>query len=538
MSISEKCFNEVIELVEEYINELNAATVNNALNKRIDQDIEADEKDRVNFNNILKIKDRDERAKAYKDFKKKYDERNAIIDKRMDRYEAYAKRHPEFVGEAMEVLENLRNQIDKKVKAGEINLNKALELDKKIEDKMSPAKNTQEYSDELDKRAKKERLGDRAIAKSIRRNERKGACEALELAEAIINEVSLGKWKEAAKSSLPKRKGEAEKAEATSKQIWKDYEEGVKKSPEDEETLYKRASYDDAANYDDKIKKGSRADHAEAVADLNVSNEKSSANKLLKAASKVSNNREDEFGRNPSARTLKRAVKAGNLAYNDPITSRSEFNFKSEALIEEVDHHANSKNPVVKITDKNYRVASGKSLPGPFNKNHVGQYIVYNKDTDASYLVTPDNWKKSKIKRDLERQGKFYEALEEAISALLEYTEADKKKAAKKVLDDRKREYLSKYANVLDAADIDGSENVPDGDMKDLERAEKRYEHAKKVANEALEETLKILELFDRPDLLNDIDTALGSPVKKTFKKAISSIAAPKKEKKVKECKK
>lgn len=205
-----------------------------------------------------------------------------------------------------------------------------------------------------------------------------------------------------------------------------------------------------------------------------------------------------------------------------------------EALIEEADHHANKKNPVVKITDKNYGVASGKSLPGPFNKNHVGQYIVYNKDTDASYLVTPDNWKKSKIKRDLERQGKFYEALEEAIGALLEYTEAGKKKAAKKVLDDRKREYLSKYANVLDAADMDGSENVPDGDMKDLERAEKRYKHAKKVANEALEETLKILELFDRPDLLDDIDTALGSLAKKTFQKAISSITAPKKKKKVK----
>ena len=128
-----------------------------------------------------------------------------------------------------------------------------------------------------------------------------------------------------------------------------------------------------------------------------------------------------------------------------------------EALIEEADYHANKKNPVVKITDKNYGVASGKSLPGPFNKNHVGQYIVYNKDTDASYLVTPDNWKKSKIKRDLERQGKFYEALEE---------------------------------------------------------------------------TLKILELFDRPDLLDDVDIALGSPVKKTFKKAIGSMIAPKKEKK------
>ena len=51
-----------------------------------------------------------------------------------------------------------------------------------------------------------------------------------------------------------------------------------------------------------------------------------------------------------------------------------------EALIEEADHHANKKNPVVKITDKNYQVASGKSLPGPFNKNHVVQYIVYNKN--------------------------------------------------------------------------------------------------------------------------------------------------------------
>lgn len=134
-----------------------------------------------------------------------------------------------------------------------------------------------------------------------------------------------------------------------------------------------------------------------------------------------------------------------------------------EALIKEERNTADERTPVVKITDKNMKVASGKRLPGPFNKNQIGNYIVYNKDTDASYLVTPDNWKKSKIKRDLERQGKFYEALEE---------------------------------------------------------------------------TLEILELFDRPDLLNDIDTTLGSPVKKTFKKVISNIGAPKKEKKVKECKK
>ena len=220
-----------------------------------------------------------------------------------------------------------------------------------------------------------------------------------------------------------------------------------------------------------------------------------------------------------------------------------------EALIEEADHHANKKNPVVKITDKNYQVASGKSLPGPFNKNHVGQYIVYNKDTDASYLVTPDNWKKSKIKRDLERQGKFYEALEEAIGALLEYTEADKKKAAKKVVYPRKKEYLSKYSDALAADDAGLLDTAL---ICGVNKAEKRYKHAKKEAGlqnvpdkdikpnmEALEEALNILsELFDRPDLLNDIDNGLGAPVKKTFKKAIGSIIAPKKEKKVKECKK
>ena len=71
------------------------------------------------------------------------------------------------------VSENLSDQINKKFKKGEISLDKAFELDKKVEDNMSKEKNAQEYADELDKRAKKERLGDKAVAKSIRRNEKK-----------------------------------------------------------------------------------------------------------------------------------------------------------------------------------------------------------------------------------------------------------------------------------------------------------------------------------------------------------------------------
>ena len=56
------------------------------------------------------------------------------------------------------------------------------------------------------------------------------------------------------------------------------------------------------------------------------------------------------------------------------------------------------------------------------------------------------------------------------------------REAAKKVLPERKRKYLSKYADVLDAADEVGSENVPDGNLKDLERAEKRYKDAEEKA--------------------------------------------------------
>ena len=48
-----------------------------------------------------------------------------------------------------------------------------------------------------------------------------------------------------------------------------------------------------------------------------------------------------------------------------------------EAYLDEADHHAHSKNPIVKITDKNYKVAHGKSLSGPFNKDQIGNYIVY-----------------------------------------------------------------------------------------------------------------------------------------------------------------
>ena len=168
-----------------------------------------------------------------------------------------------------------------------------------------------------------------------------------------------------------------------------------------------------------------------------------------------------------------------------------------EAYLDEADHHANKKNPVVKITDKNYRVASGKSLPGPFNKNHVGQYIVYNKDTDASYLVTPDNWKKSKIKKDLESQGKFYESFEE-FGKVLEGM----------LIDDGR-------GDILD--DITGTKMT--GIQRLRKGVQKLVGNKKKVKTcESIEEALSLMEAIINELDYKFADKQMGS-AKKTLKK-------------------
>ena len=268
--------------------------------------------------------------------------------------------------------------------------------------------------DQIAKNAKNlGKVEDSATAKAIRRNAQKADLkEAIEIMEAIINEVSIGKWKEAAASSLPKRQEGAEAAKAAAEKGCEEYDKVSREHPEDEPALYRLAQAKD----EEAAKTEEKADHAYAVTRLQT-HDKADANKSIKAAKKVQDKREDEFGRNPEKRTFLRSGKANQLVAADPVKSRADEALE-EALdllseLTESEHCAHKKNPVVKITDKNYGVAHGKGLPGPFNKNHVGQYIVYNPETDASYLVSQDNWNKSKIKKDLEKQGKVFESFEE-----------------------------------------------------------------------------------------------------------------------------
>ena len=320
--------------------------------------------------------------------------------------------------EALELVENLYKEINKKFNKGELSVDQALKLEKKVQDKISPEKREKDGK-ELDAESKTSLEPEIQVnknLKALRRNDKK---------------------RNEGKSNYKFSFDYVPTKEAL-EEILEDLYGVIQKQPKE-----KRAKLVDKYNT---IKQKEGA----GTYDLHQ--------KMLKHKSKQEKGQEKTEERSEGA--LKKYLDAVK-DHSESTPSMYQFEALKEAIrvlsrLTEENHHANKGNPVVKITDKNYRVASGKSLSGPFNKNHVGQYIVYNKDTDASYLVTPDNWKKSKIKKDLERQGKFYEALEE---------------------------------------------------------------------------TAKILELFDRPDLLDEIDTALGSPVKKTFK----NISNLKKEKKAQE---
>jgi hypothetical protein len=175
--------------------------------------------------------------------------------------------------------------------------------------------------DQIAKNAKNlGKVEDSATAKAVRRNAQKADLkEALEIMEAIINEVSIGKWKEAAASSLPKRKEEAEAAKVAAEKGWEEYDKVSREHPEDEPALYKlaQAKDEEAAKAEDK------ADHAYAVTRLQT-HDKANANKAIKAAKKVQDKREDEFGRNPEKRTFLRSGKANQLAAADPVKSRNE----------------------------------------------------------------------------------------------------------------------------------------------------------------------------------------------------------------------
>lgn len=171
---------------------------------------------------------------------------------------------------------------------------------------------------------------------------KKHVSEALELMEAIINEVSVGALARAAKNNLPKRAKEEASAITKFEKAQDNYEEMSKKHPEEEPALYRKLQADDAAG----VKASNRAEHAEDIVNLKLpKNSKVSANKLFKAAHKVEGKREKEsenaVGTTPKnfVRKLDRSERADNIHFADPVKSRTN---EALSIAEEMLQLANS----------------------------------------------------------------------------------------------------------------------------------------------------------------------------------------------------
>ena len=403
--------------------------------------------------------------------------------------------------------------------------------------------------------------------------------EAQQLSEETINEVSIGKWQEAAASSLPKRKEAFEKTVDNAKKSWDSYAELSKKYPEDEYALYKKAEADTEAQDGAENK----ADHAYAVTRLQT-HKKANANKAIKAAKKVQDKREDEFGRNPEKRTFLRSGKANQLATADPVKSRADEALEEamelmEDIMTAIDKSNKSSNKKEELKKRaennqekelrtlhNYKKLEGSKVPLDIElkrketKNTKGEHETDERRAkqarskfkklgmfDKGYEQARGRFQRA---LDVEREHSVKEGfegvielLEEVINEVSERTKIDaykKRVAQHQELADRETKIANDYAK-LGAYEpaINHLKKASDSQKKEFKHRLNTISHDKKFGQDAfnkaqkeiydewkaknnIKEAQELSELFDRPDLLDDISKALTN---KTIKQHLENQA-------------
>ena len=446
---------------------------------------------------------------------------------------------------AIELLEEIINEVSNKTV--ERALNKSgdkvvLGLMGKIPNDYKNIKQYKELSNLANKRAEKhgekvEQDPDTGWHKHVK----EGFEGAVEILEEIINEVSVGALARATENNFKKRQEAHKKSTEALKKAHDNYEEQSRKHPEDEPALYNAVSKLGSATR----KEGEKASHANDLANLNLPKDsKVSANKLFGKADKTYAKRGKEVdkaldkgkgrGDKEFDAPMKKYSRAVDLAVADPVVSRrtnggANESFKQAISVLEklISERKYSEEEIKEIAKKVCPERAKKFNKACDELNKVTQ--GKNPDNFTSVQKYRANKAAGKVERAEDRLNHAQEVagnvektpyglkIKEAQEILEKITQEQHKEAGKKVLDDRKREYLSKYANVLDGADIYGSENVPDGDIKDLDRAKKRYKHAKEVANESFEQAISQME-----DLINCLGesksaTELSSVAKKVL---------------------
>ena len=442
------------------------------------------------------------------------------------------------------------------------------------------------------------RKADKENSKESLKGAKKSLKEALSLMEEIINEVSVKKWKEAAKNSIEGRK------EAASDASDRFAETVYPFRPEVNDPGHKRADAWDKAEQ--------RADRAEQLA-KNLPNSDKSANKLKQAAKKVVDKRdkdneeavdtlqkgaEDYFvnGKNSDADRQElikkqhdwvnkqmKENKARNLVGKPErrpekdVTGKHKLkeqgyidrsNEAFESAIELMEAIINEVSERTKIDAYKERVRRSKAIQDASKKEAERQIKAggYKPAIDALKKADDAQGKEYRYRlRTLSHDKKFGQnAFDKANKELFDEWLANKNKVHEAI--ELKEAIISEISNETVSNALE--KRIGDYWDSQAERRENpgRHEKVKKKLIKALEladkkadregnvlyadidsgiagiydprnESLTLEGLFvkdGRGDLLDDIDTMLGSPIKKRIKKLLATKVSLGKTKKVK----
>ena len=396
------------------------------------------------------------------------------------------------------------------------------------------------------------------VEDSIKRHEKKVVSESFEQAinilEEIINEVSVGKFSRALDNSVEKRQKEAQRAREKAESATKGSNNVL---------LNAQAR-----------KANKRSQDAQVLKNLKLPKDsKVSANKFFKSAEKALPHRENEVTKNSNSSLYSRYRRAWDIADTNPVKYNKSESFEQaisqiEGLIdclgesksqEELSSVAKKVLPqreenarkahieLNKVTNKlsPYNMLNGKlsqrqreTVANALNKAEKAD----NKVAHAkSYLEKPKEKQQMGMKFD-----KILCSCEEELNASKEILENLYKEINKKVnkgklsvndalrLEKKMQDTISPEKRKLDGKELEAEmknslepEIQVNKNLKALRRNDKKRNQGK--ANykftfdyKPIEEAIKILELFDRPDLIDDISKVL---TKKTVKQHLEDGA-------------
>ena len=396
------------------------------------------------------------------------------------------------------------------------------------------------------------------VEDSIKRHEKKVVSESFEQAinilEEVINEVSVGKFSRALDNSVEKRQKEAQRAREKAESATKGSNNVL---------LNAQAR-----------KANKRSQDAQVLKNLKLPKDsKVSANKFFKSAEKALPHRENEVTKNSNSSLYSRYRRAWDIADTNPVKYNKSESFEQaisqiEGLIdclgesksqEELSSVAKKVLPqreenarkahieLNKVTNKlsPYNMLNGKlsqrqreTVANALNKAEKAD----NKVAHAkSYLEKPKEKQQMGMKFD-----KILCSCEEELNASKEILENLYKEINKKVnkgklsvndalrLEKKMQDTISPEKRKLDGKELEAEmknslepEIQVNKNLKALRRNDKKRNQGK--ANykftfdyKPIEEAIKILELFDRPDLIDDISKVL---TKKTVKQHLEDGA-------------